>query len=318
MPLEIVINVKDRNAITKLSTLNQIEKLDNYLKSEPFISTPLSILNLIKGATQAFYNDNPADYRLPTNMEKSFILKYFASSKGQKDMLKSFIDSTGHKIRMTAKVKDLGTIGMDSLMDNKLMPKIKEIFGDKAGDVHITGTTLLYLKGTKYLINDLSSSLLIAFVLISLMMAFIFTDIKMIIISIIPNVVPMIMTAGLMGLLDIPLKTSTALIFSISFGISIDNTIHFLSKYKQELFNLNGNVRLAVVETIKDSSVSMIYTSLVLFCGFGIFMLSDFGGTVALGLLTSTTLFFALFTNMILLPALLLAWEKKQRIVLED
>ncbi len=311
MPLEIVVDLGKKKAVLKLSNLKKLEKLETYLLNFNNISPPLSILNVVKGATQAFYGGDPEFYRLPTNNESSFIIKYFGNKGEQNTLLRAFVDSTGRYVRFTCKVADLGTIKMNELVQENIQQKANELFKEKDGySVKITGTTLLFLKGNRYLIDDLSESLFYSFILISLMMAFIFTSPKMIIISMIPNVIPMVMTAGIMGLFNIPLKPSTALIFGISFGISIDSTIHFLSKYKQEIGFAKGNVLLAVTRTIQEAGVSMIYTSIVLFCGFIIFVFSTFGGTIALGLLTSLTLFFAMFTNLTILPALLLTFSK--------
>ena len=361
MPLEIVVDLGKKKAVLKLSNLKKLEKLETYLLEFNNISPPLSILNVVKGATQSFYGGDPEFYRLPTSNESSFIIKYFGSNGQQNTLLRSFVDSTGRYVRFTCKVADLGTIKMNELVKQNIQQKADEIFKKEAGfEVKVTGTTLLFLKGNEYLINDLSESLFYSFILISFMMAFIFTTVKkillsiipvlisgslyfiathyqisflsenliyyimiatifvaflftnpkMILISMVPNVIPMIMTAGIMGLFNIPLKPSTALIFGISFGISIDSTIHFLSKYKQELVYAQGNVLLAVTRSIQEAGVSMIYTSIVLFCGFIVFVFSTFGGTVALGLLTSLTLFFAMFTNLTILPALLLTLNK--------
>ncbi len=314
MPLEIIVDFNDKNALTKLSNLKKLEKIEKYLKQQPEVSPPMSILNVVKGGTQAFYGGDASFYRLPTRMERNFILPYFRNQQDG-DLLRSLVDSTGSKIRMTAKVADIGNIKMDSLVRHRIQPFVDSVFSNDEQTASVTGTTLLFLKGNEYLINDLTRCLLIAFILISLMMAFVFANTKMIIISVIPNVIPMMMTAGVMGLFDVHLKTSTALIFSISFGISIDNTIHYLSKYKQELVVLKGNVRKAVFNALKESGVSMIYTTLVLFFGFVIFTFSEFGGTIALGLLTSLTLFFSLFTNLILLPVLIITFEKDKQIV---
>jgi predicted RND superfamily exporter protein len=311
MPLEIVIDLGKKKAVLRLSNLQKLEKLETYLLDFNNISPPLSILNVVKGATQAFYGGEPEFYRLPTNNERSFILKYFGSKEQQNNLLRAFVDSTGRYVRFTCKVADVGTVKMNELVQQNVQKKADEIFSKEDGyEVKITGTTLLFLKGNAYLINDLSESLVYSFILISLMMAFIFTSPKMILISMIPNVIPMVMTAGIMGLFHIPLKPSTALIFGISFGISIDSTIHFLSKYKQEMVFCKGNVLAAVTRSMQEAGVSMIYTSVVLFCGFIIFVFSNFGGTVALGLLTSLTLFFAMFTNLTILPALLLTFSK--------
>ncbi|HWZ21983.1 MAG TPA: MMPL family transporter, partial [Cytophagaceae bacterium] len=317
MPLEIVVNLGKKKALlrnyphSKVSNLEKLEELERYLLDFNNISPPLSILNVVKGATQSFYGGDPEFYRLPTSNERTFILKYFGNNEQQNHLLRTFVDSTGQYVRFTCKVADLGTVKMNELIQENIQKKADEIFKKSDGyDVKITGTTLLFLKGNKYLIDDLSESLVWSFLLISLMMAFIFTSPKMIIISMIPNVIPMIMTAGIMGLFHIPLKPSTALIFGISFGISIDSTIHFLSKYKQEIAFAKGNVLIAVTKSIQEAGVSMIYTSIVLFFGFIIFVFSSFGGTVALGMLTSLTLFFAMFTNLTILPALLLTFSK--------
>ncbi len=317
MPLEIVVDLGKKKGLfrnyphSKISNLEKLDELEKYLLNFNNISPPLSILNVVKGATQAFYGGDPEFYRLPTSNERTFILNYFGNKKEQNNLLRVFVDSTGRYVRFTCKVADLGTIKMKELIQENIQKKADEIFKKSDGyDVKITGTTLLFLKGNKYLIDDLSGSLVWSFILISLMMAFIFTSPKMILISMIPNVIPMVMTAGIMGLFNIPLKPSTALIFGISFGISIDSTIHFLSKYKQELVFAKGNVLLAVTRSIQEAGVSMIYTSIVLFFGFIIFVFSSFGGTVALGLLTSLTLFFAMFTNLTILPALILTLNK--------
>ncbi|WP_051312798.1 efflux RND transporter permease subunit [Sporocytophaga myxococcoides] len=307
MPLEIVVDLGKKNGIKSISNLKKLEELETYLKDQEYVSPPLSILNVVKGAVQAFYNGDPEQYRLPTNREAPFITKYLGK-KSQENTLKSFVDSTGQYVRFTCKVADIGTTNMNILIKDNIQKKADEIFADKHFKTHITGTTLLFLKGNEYLINDLKDSLILAFILISLMMAFIFTDIRMIIISLIPNIVPMVITAGIMGIFHIALKPSTALIFSIAFGISIDSTIHYLSKFKQELKNLNGNVFAAVIKSLEETGVSMIYTSMVLFGGFVIFSFSQFGGTIALGVLTSLTLFFAMITNLILLPALLITF----------
>jgi predicted RND superfamily exporter protein len=310
MPLEIIVDLKKKKAVMNLKNLKKLEKFEDYLKTLNDVSPPLSILNIVKGSKQAFYNGDTNSYSLPSNSEMPFIVKYFGKGNENNSLLRSFVDSTGQRVRFTCKVADLGTTRMNELVRKEIEPQAKEIFKNSGFDVKITGTTLLFLKGNEYLINDLSGSLVFAFVLISAMMALIFTNIRIILISLVPNIIPMIITAGIMGYFNIPLKPSTALIFSISFGISIDSTIHYLSKYKQDLAIFEGNVLQAVTRSLEEAGVSMIYTSIVLFSGFVIFAWSDFGGTVALGILTSITLFVAMFTNLMLLPALLLTFGK--------
>ncbi len=311
MPLEVLVDLGKKKAAFNLKNLQKLEEFETYIKSESVVSPPFSILSIIKSATQAFYNNTPDNYRIPTNNEKGFILKYFSGRNNDLNIITSFVDSNAQIVRFSMKVADLGTKKMDEFINGRLQPKLKELFADTDFKVNVTGTSLLFLKGNQFLLNDLTESMLYAFALISFMMAFMFTDLRMIIISIIPNLIPMLITAGIMGLFDIRMKISTAVIFSISFGITIDSTIHYLSKFKQELPQCN-TVLEAVLRSLKEAGISMIYTSIVLILGFGIFIFSEFGGTIALGILTCLTLFFALLTNMILLPVLLVTFVKKK------
>lgn len=314
MPLEIIVDFGKKQAIKNPKNLRKLEEFENYLLSLNNISPPLSVLNIMKGANQAFQDGDPEFYSLPSRNELQYISSYFDKGQEKNPLIRSFIDSNAQVFRISTKVADLGTKNTHNLVYKNIQPKAKEIFSDSTGKtkVKITGTTLLFLKGNEFLINDLSESLLYAFILISLMMAFLFTNLRMIVISLIPNIIPMIFTAGIMGLFNIPLKPSTALIFGISFGISIDSTIHFLSKYKQQQKIYKDNALLSVIGSIRETGISMIYTSVVLFCGFIIYIFSTFGGTIALGMLTSITLFFAMFTNLTLLPALLLTFSKQK------
>lgn len=214
---------------------------------------------------------------------------------------------------------DIGSARMDSLIKNFIEPRaaslVKTLKSNLKSDkdsvsVSVTGSSKIFIKGNSFLINNLTESLILACILITLSMAILFANLRMIIISLIPNLLALMITAGLMGYFNIPLKASTALIFSITFGISVDNSIRFLAKYRQELFANGFYVPRAVSESILETGKSIIYTSIVLFAGFIIFAFSDFGGTIALGLLTSTTLVISMFTNMILLPALILTFDK--------
>jgi predicted RND superfamily exporter protein len=198
---------------------------------------------------------------------------------------------------------------MDDIMAD-LEPKISSIFDPEKYDVIITGTTKVLLTGTKYLLQNLFISLFLVIILISVFMAWMFSSYKMVLISLIPNLIPLLLTGAIMGFFGIALKPSTILVFSIAFGISVDDTIHFLAKYRQELILNKGLIKKSVFAALKETGVSMLYTSVVLFFGFFIFIASDFGGTVALGLLVSITLLIAMLSNLLLLPALLLTYEE--------
>ena len=309
MPLEILIDTKRKKGVMKLATLKRIEELNQTIEEQPELSKPLSIVNLVKYAKQAYYNGKPKYYQLPTSNERNFILPYTASFSEDVNLLGAYVDSTGRYARVTTFMKDIGTDKMERAEEN-LKNKIKTLFPEDRYDVSLTGKALVFQKGTNYLVTNLIISLSLAILLIALFMAWMFRSFKMILISLIPNLLPLLVTAGIMGYLGVPLKPSTILVFSIAFGISVDDTIHFLAKYRQELRANKWRIKISVYNAVRETGVSMFYTSIVLFFGFSVFMISSFGGTVALGGLVSVTLLFAMLANLLLLPALLLLLER--------
>ena len=321
MPLEIVVDTHKKRSATRLSTLQKVETFEAFLEEQPAISQPLSLVSFVKAARQAFYNNDTAFYALPTRRDQSFLLRYLKNSgmTGRSDttadaqspasLLSGFTDSAGQQLRISLKVADIGSKQIQQLVNETIEPKAEEIFGDSDTEVTVTGTSLLFAKSNAFLIENLLTSLLIAFVLIALIMAVLFRSVRMILISLVPNVIPLIVTAGIMGFVGIPLKPSTAIIFSIVFGISVDDSIHFLAKYRQDLRANRFFVPLVISKSIRETGTSMIYTSVILFCGFIIFTASGFGGTQNLGLLTSLTLLVAMFTNLTVLPALLMIFD---------
>ncbi|GAB4244958.1 MAG: MMPL family transporter [Ekhidna sp.] len=312
MPLEVIIDTGDKKGVQNLRNLRKIDEFEQFISSIDYISQPVSVVSFAKAARQAFYNQSEAFYSLPTNRDMAFIMRYLSEGETA-DLSESFIDSTGQLVRVSLKIADIGSNKLDSLVNGVIAPKIDSIFVDSKMDVNVTGTTLMFIKGNKFLIENLLTSMIIAFFIIALIMGLLFRNVKMIIISIIPNIIPLLITAGIMGYFGIPLKPSTALIFSIVFGISVDDSIHFLAKYRQELFAQKFDVSGAISKSIRETGSSMIYTSIILFCGFIIFVLSEFGGTIALGKLTSITLFFAMLTNVVVLPALILQFDSGKR-----
>ena len=309
MPLEITVDTKQKNGVTKLATLKRIDELCAHIEEIPEISKPLSVVNLVKYAKQAYYNGNPKYYSLPTTQEQNFILSYIKNSKGNASMLSAYVDSTAQTARITTFMKDIGTEKMQQIEEN-IYAKAQKLFPSDKYELKITGKAYLFTKGTSYLATNLIWSLALAIVLIALIMAYMFRSVKMIVISLIPNLLPLLVTAGLMGYLGIPLKPSTILVFSIAFGISVDDTIHFLAKYRMELVARNWKISKSVYAALRETGVSMFYTSIVLLSGFSVFLLSSFGGTKALGGLISATLLFAMMTNLLLLPSLLLSLER--------
>lgn len=309
MPLEVVVDTGKRRGVIDVKNLRKIDQFETFLDQQRDISKPVSLVSFVKAAKQAFYNNNPAKYTLPDNRERSFILRYMKGQSDNSGLFRSFVDSTMQTMRISLQVADIGSDKMDSLVNQVIKPQIDSIFADTDMKVKITGTTPLFIRGNKFLISNLKGSLLLAFALIAGAMALLFANVRMILISLIPNFIPMMITAALMGYFNIPLKPSTVLIFSITFGISVDYSIHFLAKYRQELYTQKFFVPVAVSGTIMEVGKSMIYTSIVLFAGFIIFAFSSFGGTIALGVLTSTTLLMSMITNIILLPSLILTFD---------
>ncbi len=334
MPLEIEIDLqtKRRKPLQNLKIAKTIDEFESSLDSITVTSRPISILSFIKASRQAYFSNNPDWYGLPnSDLEAKYVLSYLKGQNDNSGLFNSFVDSTYTKMRISMQMADIGSIKMDSLVNQVIEPKaaalvteLKKILRSESDSVKVTvtGSSKIFIKGNKFLIENLTESLILACILITLSMAILFANARMILISLIPNLIALMITAGLMGFFNIPLKASTALIFSITFGISVDNSIRFLAKYRQELLSSGFFVPRSVSESILETGKSIVYTSVVLFFGFIIFAFSDFGGTVALGLLTSTTLVISMFTNLILLPALIMTFDKpkksKDRLPIDD
>ncbi len=309
MPLEIIIDTKDTAGLNKPNVMLKVQELQDELSRYSEFSKPVSYIEFVKYANQAYKNDGPKYYTLPQRRDVGRISSLVRKSEEINNLEVKLKDDINSKARITLRMKDIPTPKMDSIL-NQLKPKIDSIFNPEEYNVVVTGSSRVFLEGTKFLVGNLVYSLLLVILLISIFMAWMFRSFRMVIISLIPNLIPLLLTSAIMGYFSIPIKPSTILVFSIAFGISVDDTIHFLAKYRQELVASNWNIRQSVFNALKETGVSMIYTSVVLFFGFFVFVASDFGGTVALGLLVSITLFFAMLSNLLLLPALLLSLEK--------
>lgn len=309
MPLEILVNTKRKKGVLKRSTLKRMNELELLIEDIPELSKPISIVGLVKYAKQAYYNGNPKYYQLPTAQENTFILSYAKNTTNDVSLLKNYVDSTGQYARITTFMKNAEIEKMERI-EGLLKEKIAKIFPEDQYEVTLTGKAYLFQKGTRFLIRNLVLSLALAIVLISLFMAYMFRSFRMIIISLIPNLLPLLITAGMMGYLGVPIKPSTILVFSIAFGISVDDTIHFLAKYRQELIANHWRIKKSIFAALRETGISMFYTSIVLFFGFSVFITSNFGGTVALGALISGTLLLAMMANLLLLPVLLLSLER--------
>jgi len=318
MPFEISVDTKKKNGVMTYSTIQKIDKLQQTINANPEFSKPLSLIEVLKFARQSYYGGDSSKYSLPSSMEKNFILSYIPQNiKGSREpgtsgsnLLKSFIDSTKQITRISFQMADVGTKHMDSLMA-KILPQVNTIFDKSKFNVKVTGNSVVYAKGTNFLIRNLFESVIIAIIMISILMAFLFSSFRMILVSMVPNVIPLVITAAIMGFSGIPIKPSTIIVFSIALGISVDNAIQYLSRYRHEYKATNGAIRESALSALREAGFSMIYTSIVLVLGFSVFIVSEFGGTQALGILISTTLLIAMFFNILVLPSLLLTLDKR-------
>ncbi len=318
LPLDFMVDAKKKKKIFSQKSLKKIDEFQKQIDALNELSPSVSIVNAIKYAKQVFYKGNPEYYALPSSHERNFIMPYYKKSKPKNNLLAmAYVDTTGRYARITTFMKDLDIKRMERVEDFLELQK-KRIFPSEQFDVLMTGQARLFLEGTKYLLNNLIWSLGLTIILISLVIYFMFGSKRILIVSMIANLLPLLVTAGLMGFLNIPLKPSTILIFGITLGISVDDTIHFLTKYREELKKHHGRVKKAVYNALKETGVSMFYTSVVLFFGFLVFLISNYGGTKALGGLVSFTLMIAMFSNLLLLPSLILFLEdvgmKKKRV----
>ena len=312
MPFEISVDTKKKNGVMTYSTMQKMDKLQKTINQHPEFSKPLSLIEVFKFARQSYYGGDSSKYSLPSSMEKNFILSYLPQNvQGTgASLLKSFLDSTKQITRISFQMADVGTKHMDSLMAT-IHPQVDSIFNPAKFKVKLTGNSVVYAKGTNFLIRNLFESVGIAILLISLLMALLFSSLRMILVSMIPNIIPLLITAAIMGFSGIPIKPSTIIVFSIALGISVDNAIQYLSRYRHELKVTHGNIKESALSALHEAGFSMIYTSIVLVLGFSVFIVSEFGGTQALGILISTTLLIAMFFNIMVLPSLLLSLDKR-------
>jgi predicted RND superfamily exporter protein len=322
VPFEVVIDTKKENGVLNPQVLNKIKVMQREFAKYDDFTNPISLVEAIKLVYQGYRGGDPKYFQLPGTFELQKLAEYVGTVKGKENLATPFIDSTKRFTRVSFQCGDNGTVRIKELVDN-LQPKIDTIFNydreakqwlpkEEQINAKITGNGVVFMKGNDYLLQNLIESTLWAIGLICIVMATQFFDARMILISTIPSILPLIITAGVMGYCGIPLKPTTILVFSIAFGISSDGTIYFLTKYKDELKHHNKTVSQAINGTIMYTGISMFYTAIILFFGFGIFAVSNFKGTVYLGSLISITLLMGMIANLILLPSLLLTLDKRR------
>jgi predicted RND superfamily exporter protein len=323
MPLEIIIDTKKKNGLIRSTKpLDHIETFQQFLLTQPELGKPLGLIEGIKFAKQAFYDGDSSSYSVPSGTEMAFIAPYLkpvndnakpqaSSPKSPTALLNKFIDTDKRATRISVNMKDIGSAQLPIFL-KRMDSATQAIFDTTNYHVQITGSSVTFLEGSNFIIKGLGESIFWAFLLIAICMLFLFRSFPILMCSLVPNIVPLLITAGCMGWIGVSLKPSTVLVFSVALGIAIDVTIRFLVNYKQELPRLNYQVNSTLIQTIKNTGISIIYTSMVLVAGFVIFCFSEFGGTKALGWLTSLTLVVSTLTNLILLPALIKTFIKQK------
>jgi predicted RND superfamily exporter protein len=319
MPLEILVDTKKKYGVSRsLPNLVKVDSLSQYISSMQGMARPLSIAEGLKFAKQAFFEGDSLNYSIPTEYLLPVLAQYLTmrpDSTGAKNsfakLVSTFMDSNRQQARISVSMADVGSNHLVRILDT-IQQKADHYFPKDKYEVQLTGTSVTFLEGSRFIINGLKESIAWAFLLIALCMLYLFRSFRILVCSLIPNLIPLIITAGVMGWTGIAIKPSTVLVFSVALGIAIDVTIRFLVNYKQELPRYAFDRERTVIKTIHSTGISIIYTSLVLIAGFIIFYFSGFGGTQALGWLTSLTLVTATITNLVLLPALLISMGKKK------
>ena len=312
VPLDVIIDTKVPGGVWSTEVLESVDAFQQAIMKLDHLSRPFSMVDVLKFGRQGYMGGSPDDYTLPSAEERRAIVDVLPvlDTAIVSTMASSLINADESKLHIIIQIEDLMYEDMMLLLEDVDALAEASFDTDEIG-VTLSGVSVLFMRSTDFLVNNLLLSLGLAILIISALMAALFKTPRMVVISIIPNLLPLIMTAGLMGWFQIPIKPSTVLTFSIAFGISVDDTLHYLARYRQELVLNGGSIRDAAIKAIQETGISMFYTSVVLFAGFLIFLASSFGGTQALGLLVSITLVFAMFTNLILLPSMLMSMDKR-------
>lgn len=316
MPLEILIDTdKKYGAVSSLDILEKADELMEYMESKEEIGGGLTLTKVIKFAKQSLSDE----YELPDPFEFGALRPQIISMinkrseeqyKGVNEILNGFLNDDASIMRLSVQMADVGSQAMPYILKD-IEDKAAEIFEDDENiTITTTGSSVTYLEGSKFIIHSLRDSLILAFTMIVVCMFILFRDWRILSIAIVTNIIPLAITAGIMGAMGIPLKPSTVLVFSVTLGITVDVSIRFLVNFKQDILIRNNDIQRTVLRTIRETGLSIIFTSFILVAGFGVFTLSSFEGTKALGYLISLTLFLAMIFNLSLQPALLL-WMHK-------
>lgn len=304
-PFELAITLKDSTeSMWSIERLKEIEKVEKYLINEYKVNVNTSLVQYLSILNRASYAGN-TDYFEVTD-SKTDLRRYKRMLKiaDQGKFIRSVLDSTENTTRINGGVPDWGNIKATE-ENEKFYAFLKKENLEEHLKIHVTGTAHLLDRNMSYMSSSLVEGLAFAIIVVSILMALLYRSFRMLIISIIPNVIPLIVIAGIMGYFGINLKITTAIIFTISFGIAIDDTIHFLSNFKLELKKGKSKI-YALKSTYLGTGKAIVLTSAILVGGFSMLLMSSFMGTYYMGLMICITLVVAVLSDLFILPLLLL------------
>jgi predicted RND superfamily exporter protein len=300
-PWEMAIfPAKGNQDILNYDFLEEALKIEDYLKDSFGIDKVLSPLDLAKYANQIESGGANEHYEFP-DREKYKRQKSIRSQLTRRGVAEGVIDSNQHYARFAGFIPEWGSHDTQN-RNHALEEFISREIDEKVLTARITGTTYLIDKSNESLSVELLTGLLLAVVMIAIVLAIYFKSFKILLVSLIPNFIPLLFTAAIMGYMDVPLKLTTAIIFVVAFGIAVDDTIHFLGAYKKQKAK---RPIWRIIKTFKSAGVAILITSILIIGGFVLFTLSSFATTFYLGLFLSLAMLFALLTDLILLPLLL-------------
>ena len=301
-PFEVIITAKDEknnfieNGIANSRIIVFVDKIQKKINSIPEIRKTISVVDYL----DIIHDNFNEEFEEKSYLNDELIFQYFVLNE---DIFQNLINFEYSKTRISARIKDI-----NSTRAKEIVKEINEWKSENIPDdiqISLTGTTLMALKVNDYLVNNLIISFLIAFGVIFVSMGFLFKSLKLAIFSMIPNLIPILFMAAIMGIFDIKLRPTTAMTFAIAFGIAVDDTIHYMVRFRQELSMNNGNFIEANSETIFSTGNAIISTSLILGCGFLVMVSSNFLPSRDFGFLSAITMFGAIIGDLFFLPTML-------------
>lgn len=311
-PFEMAIILKDSSQnFWDLEVLNEVEKVEAYLEKEYGVTVKMSLVSVLKILNRSAHAGNQEYYKLPdSKREIRRFRKIIRIAEGGK-FVQLMLDSTEQISRINGTIGDLGNI-IITKKNKELESFINNLENSDKIEYKLTGTAHLLDKNMRYLSVSLVKGLSISIILVALIMGLVYRSFSMMLISLIPNLIPLLAIGAVMGYFGIELKTSTAIIFTIAFGIAVDDTIHLLGKFKFEL--MNGKIKIrALKNAYITTGKAMVLTTLILCSGFLLLVFSSFMGTFFMGLMMSITLFIALIADLTLLPILIFLFYKPKK-----